>query len=193
MKRLSAIIILSMFLIGFSDTFAQSEETPIRIFGYFQNSLQHWTALDFETSHPQFSAPERRPAQNSFNLQQLNLFFSKNLARHWRAFVNFEILNSFSSQRQWGAINMEEAWVRYKASDRLNLKLGLLIPVFNNLNEIKNRTPLLPYIIRPLVYETSFSEFFGAVEEGTPARAFAQASGVIPAGKAKLVESSRKG
>jgi hypothetical protein len=125
-------------------------------------------------------------AWNSFNLQQLNLFLSKDLARHWRAFVNFEILNSFSSQRQWGAFNIEEAWVRYKPSDKFNLKLGLLVPVFNNLNEIKNRTPLLPYIIRPVIYETSFSEFFSGVEEGVPARAFVQASGVIPSGKVKL-------
>jgi hypothetical protein len=119
-------------------------------------------------------------------MQQLNLFISKDIARHWRAFVNFEFLNTFSSQREWGAFNLEEAWVRYKSSDQFNLKLGLLIPVFNNLNEIKNRTPLLPYIIRPMIYETSFSEFFFGIEEGVPSRAFIQASGVTPLGKTKL-------
>jgi len=104
----------------------------------------------------------------------------------WRAFVNFEILNTFSSSRQWGAFNLEEAWVRYKPSDRFNMKFGLLIPTFNNLNEIKNRTPLLPYIIRPIIYETSFTEFFQGVEEGAPSRAFVQASGILPIGEGKF-------
>jgi len=65
------------------------------------------------------------------------------------------------------------------------LKLGLLIPIFNNLNEIKNRTPLLPYIIRPLAYETSFGEFI-EIEDLTPVRAFAQVYGFFPAGEAKF-------
>jgi len=165
---------------------AQGDEYPINIFGYFQNSFQHWPQSEATTTHPQYLNPTEQSARNFFNLQQLNLFLSKDISQHWRAFVNFEVLNTFSSQRQWGSFNLEEAWVRYKASDQFSLKLGLLIPVFNNLNEIKNRTPLLPYIIRPLIYETSFSEFFSAVEEGAPARAFAQVSGIIPSGKAKL-------
>jgi len=127
-----------------SNTFAQEKETPIKIFGYFQNSFQHWTTFG------------ERPRQNSFSLQQLNLFFQKDIGSDWTAFVNFEFLNNFSSGRQWGSTKLEEAWVKYRANMRFNLKLGLLIPIFNNLNEIKNRTPLLPYIIRPLAYETSF-------------------------------------
>jgi hypothetical protein len=68
---------------------------------------------------------------------------------------------------------------------RFNLKLGLLIPIFNNLNEIKNRTPLLPYIIRPLAYETSFGDFI-PIEVLTPIRAFAQVYGFFPVGEAKF-------
>jgi hypothetical protein len=68
---------------------------------------------------------------------------------------------------------------------RFNLKLGLSIPTFNNLNEINNRTPLLPYVIRPLVYETSFNEFI-PIEEFVPARAFVQAYGFFPFGESKL-------
>jgi hypothetical protein len=67
----------------------------------------------------------------------------------------------------------------------LKLKLGLQVPTFNNLNEIKNRTPLLPYVIRPLAYEASFNELI-ALEEFAPARAFAQAYGFIPYGKTKI-------
>lgn len=171
MKPLSAIV--ALLLMGPSDTFAQPDESPIKTFGYFQNSFIHQT--DFDDN----------PEQNSFSVQQLNLFFQKDLVPKWRAFVNFEFLNNFSASRQWGTANLEEAWVRYRANEKFSLKLGLLIPTFNNLNEIKNRTPLLPYIIRPIVYETSFSEFI-AVEEFTPARAFVQAYGFLPLNAAKL-------
>ena len=146
---------------------AQLSESPIKIFGYFQNNFQHQTA----------SAQD--PEQNSFSLQQLNLFFQKDLAKNWRAFINFEFLNNFSSSRQWGSVNLEEAWVRYRLNEKFNLKMGLLLPIFNHLNEIKNRTPLLPYIIRPLVYETSFEEVV-AIDDYTPSRAFLQAYGFLP-------------
>ena len=156
-----------------TNSLAQSGTSDLNIFGYFQNSFQH----QIET--------EKDSKENSFSVQQLNLFFQKDLAPDWRAFVNFEFLNSFSSSRQWGAANLEEAWVKYSANEKFNLKLGLLIPIFNNLNEIKNRTPILPYIVRPIVYETSFREFID-VDQYTPERAFAQAYGFIPVGEAKF-------
>jgi hypothetical protein len=156
-----------------STTFAQRGESKLKIFGYFQNSFQHWTTF------------EERQEHNSFSLQQLNLFFQKDLGQRWTAFINFEFLNNFSSSRQWGSANLEEAWIAYRANMKFKLKLGLQIPTFNNLNEIKNRTPLLPYIIRPLVYETSFSEFI-ATEEFLPARAFVQAYGFLPTHEVKF-------
>ncbi|MCH8021836.1 hypothetical protein IH785_18565, partial [candidate division KSB1 bacterium] len=118
----SAILLsLSSFMVV-SNAVAQGEQPPIKIFGYFQNSFQQWTAF------------EERPKQNSFSLQQLNLFFQKDLGPNWTAFVNFEFLNNFSSSRQWGSFNLEEAWVKYRADMRFNLKLGLLVPRFNNLH-----------------------------------------------------------
>jgi hypothetical protein len=111
------------------NTFAQEREAPVKIFGYFQNSFLHWTTF------------EERPRQNSFSLQQLNLLFQKDLNPDWTAFINFEFLNNFTSGRQWGSAKLEEAWVKYRSDMRFNLKLGLLIPAFNNFNEIKNRTP----------------------------------------------------
>ncbi len=173
MKVLIRTLILCFLLLAIASAGAQSQENPLRIFGYFQNSFQQWTAFEF------------RPKQNSFSLQQLNLFFQKDLGADWTAFVNFEFLNNFSSSRQWGSFNLEEVWVKYRADMRFNLKLGLLIPIFNNLHEIKNRTPLLPYIIRPLAYETSFSEFI-PIEFLTPVQAFAQVYGFFPAGEAKV-------
>ncbi len=167
-----------LFLLGFWwgvtwAAFAQSQEAPIKTFGYFQNSFQQWTE---SSDHAQF---------NTFALQQLNMMLQKDLLKDWTAFVNFEILNNFSSSKRWGSFNIEEAWVRYHSSRQFNLKVGLQIPIFNYLNDIKNRTPLLPYIVRPLVYETSYNEFI-ATEEYLPARAFVQAYGFIPSGKAKF-------
>ncbi|NIR48187.1 hypothetical protein GWO43_07005 [candidate division KSB1 bacterium] len=171
--RFRALLFLGITFIVASEAFGQFSESDLRIFGYFQNTFIHQT--EFIDS----------PEENSFSVQQLNLFFQKDLARHWRTFVNFELLNNFSSSRQWGAFNLEEAWVRYRSNEKFNLKMGLHIPIFNHLNTIKNRTPLLPYVIRPLVYETSFSEFI-AVEEFTPARAFVQAYGFLTLNKVKL-------
>jgi hypothetical protein len=164
---------LLMLLSSTSISVAQVSESPIRTFGYFQNSFQHWSK---SVDHPRY---------NTFAMQQLNLFLQKDLARDWTALVNFEVLNNFSSSRRWGSFNAEEAWVRYRASRQFNLKVGLQIPVFNNLNEIKNRMPLLPYIVRPLVYETSFNEFI-AIEEFLPNRAYIQAYGFIPSGRVKI-------
>ena len=174
MRRHRRLILLCCLLgLGTTEAVAQFGELPITTFGYFQTSFQHRSSFPDE------------PAQNSFSLQQLNLFFQTDISRRWRAFVNFETLNNFSSSRRWGGFNVEEAWLRYRANPAFTLKAGLQIPIFNSLNEIKNRTPLLPYLIRPLVYETSFSEFI-ATEDFVPARAFVQAYGYVPAGKAKI-------
>ncbi|MCP4723982.1 MAG: hypothetical protein GY863_03040 [bacterium] len=174
MTRLIILMIVLALFINFSDIQAQSDEPDINIFGYFQSEFQNisgWKHLI--------------PDQNSFLMQQLNLFLQRDINKNWTSFVNFEILNSFASQRNWGEFNLEEAWVRYTKDERFNLKLGLLIPTFNNLNEIKNRTPLLPYIIRPLAYETSMKAYL-PITEFTPERAYVQSYGFFQIGKGKL-------
>ncbi|MFQ5627759.1 MAG: porin [bacterium] len=173
MKGSKQILCILIAIAGFSNVHAQLSDPPLQIFGYFQNSFTHQTLSEDD------------PEQNSFNMQQLNLFFQKKLGKNWRAFVNFEFINSFSSSRQWGAANLEEAWAAYSKNEKFNLKLGLLLPIFNNLNEFKNRTPLLPYVIRPLAYETSFQEFL-PVEDFAPARAFVQAYGFLATKKFKF-------
>lgn len=160
------------FLLFSNALIAQVEEGPIKIFGYFQTTLSHQNTYNVKTI-------------NSFAMQQMNMFFQKDLAPNWTALVNFQFINSFSSERFWGNFNLEEVWVRYRAGQRLNIKAGLQTPIFNNLNEINNRTPLLPYIIRPLAYETSFSETIN-VEEYVPNRTFIQLYGVVPVDELKL-------
>lgn len=151
---------------------AQTGPGPIRTFGYFQVQFRQDFVQDAENT-------------NTFSVQQLNLFFQKDLARDLTALIDFEVLNSFSSDRQWGAFNLEEAWVGYFANRAFHLRLGLLKPAFNGLNEIKNQTPLLPYIVRPLVYESSFRELIGT-EEYVPERAYIQASGWLPLGRTRF-------
>ena len=165
--------IAALLFCGFSQLYAQPEGLNLKVFGYFQASFGYHKELDEAIQ------------DKSFSLQQLNLFLQKALAPNWTAFVNFEFVNSYSSFRNWGAQNLEEAWVSYRRGEQFKLKLGLQVPAFNNLNEIKNKTPLLPYIIRPLAYESSFNEII-ALEEFTPTQAFAQAHGFIPAGKLKF-------
>ena len=146
--------------------FSQEENNSLKVFGYFQNSFGQITNDNNEN-------------YNSFNMQQLNILLQKDLLENWTAFINFQAVNNFSAERQWGSYSIEEAWLRYSFDNHLNIKLGLQIPVFNRLNEIKNRTPLLPYVIIPLVYEDSFSEDVD-IESYIPKRAFVQIYGYAP-------------
>ncbi len=176
MRNLIKIIYIHLLAIccSTSGLLGQAKETPLRIFGYFQVNFTQETGTSAGSE-----------STNSFNMQQLNLLFQKNLAKNWSAFVNMEALNNFSSSKEWGAFNLEEAWVKYRGSKQFNLKLGLMIPEFNHLNTIKNRMPLLPYIIRPVVYENSFEDIID-LDSYLPRRAFAQAYGFIPSGRWKF-------
>lgn len=168
-RRILMMLILGAWSVT---TWAQSGSGDLKMFGYFQAALGHQKDVGHER------------VLNTFTLQQLNLFLQKDVMQSWSAFINFELVNSYSSLRNWGAFSLEEAWVNYRRSKQFQLKLGLLTPAFNNLNEIKNRTPLLPYIIRPVVYESSFSEEV-ATEDFAPGRAYVQVYGFIPQGAMK--------
>jgi hypothetical protein len=173
MKRLKTITLTLLLLCSISPLQAQFAGSDIKLFGYFQTSFGYRKDIN-------------GPVENkSFSLQQLNLFLQKELAQRWTIFINFEMVNSFSSFRNWGAHNLEEAWVSYRRNAQFKLKLGLQVPTFNNLNEIKNKTPLLPYIIRPLAYESSFNEII-ALDEFAPGQAFVQLYGFIPAKELKV-------
>lgn len=152
---------------------AQAEASDLNVFGYFQPQFFYESETDFQS------------ARNSFLLQQLNLFFQKDLGRRLTSFVNFEAVNSYSSDQEWGSFRLEEAWVRYRQSQNLSVRIGLQIPIFNNLNEIKNRTPLIPYVIRPLVYESSFVDVI-PIRVFVPQQAFVQAFGWIPFESVKI-------
>ena len=173
MPRVFFVIVCCLFWLGVPKAFGQIGTMPINTFGYFQVSFQNQIDANGDDD------------ENGFSIQQLNLILESNLSRQWRAFIDFEVLNNFSSSRRWGSFDLNEAWISYRAGGQLTLKAGLHVPVFNHLNDIKNRTPLLPYVIRPHVYEESFGEILN-IEEYVPERAFAQVRGFLPVGNAKI-------
>jgi hypothetical protein len=160
--------------------FGQGDDNPLDIYGYFQGVFSQ----SFEKTTLPFLGTQKA-SRNTFLLQQLNVMGAKRFSTSFTCFLNLELTNSYSSERNWGNFNLEEAWLKYEQSDALNIKAGLLIPAFNNLHEIKNRTPLLPYVIRPLVYEATASDLF-AEYDFLPEKAYLQIYGFVPVGSMKI-------
>lgn len=143
MTKFTKMFVLVMFLCS-SSLF--SAENDLKVFGFFQGRL---STSNVKTDFPGF------PTKNSFDLQQMNLMASNNFGDGFSAFVNLEFQSTYNTKEQWGSLNIQEAFAKYENSDgTLKFKAGLFLPQFNNMLEIANRTPLLPYIYRPLVYET---------------------------------------
>ncbi len=167
-----------------------AEDEQLFFYGYLQSLLylqrQHYLVHVENLLGSTVAEPVEYNGSNStFTLQQLNLFLHKPFAQRYSAFIDFEAQASYSSEKNWGAFNLQEAWIDYTYSDQLGLKLGLLLPVFNNLNEIQNRLPLFPYLARPAVYEVLLSGIY-TFEDFRPEQAFAQLSGYAPVGRFRL-------
>ncbi len=176
MKLRQLFFSLILLVISSSFTFGQSDD--LQIFGYFQDNFHH-TNYAYNTDTPPLYN------YNSFNMQQMDIFFSKNFGNELSAFANLEFTDSYSSIINVGALNIQEAWIKYSPSSIFNLKAGVLIPRFNNFNEIKNRTVLLPYILRPIVYETIFANQLGT-GDFVPQQANLQVYGEAPLGDIRV-------
>ncbi len=166
-------ILVPFLLCGQELTQEQVSSSGIDVFGYFQTTFDHSAEKQSIMSLPALTS-----TRNTFILQQANIFLRRQFDPRFAAFLNIEFTNTFSSSRDWGSLRLEEAWMRYEPSKIFSIKAGLLIPVFNNLNEIKNRTPILPYITRPFVYEAA-AEGTASIDEFTPGGAFLQVQGTI--------------
>jgi hypothetical protein len=169
--RLCAAFLLAMVLLA---PRAEAQD-DLDIYGFFQTQLRY-------SNEVSGTGPDE---VLSFSMQQLNLFASSQLTQEFSAFVDAEITNGYSTETGFGSLRLEEAWLRYNQSAALNVKAGLLIPTFNNLNEIKNRTPLLPYVFRPLAYESSFSTVL-PTKALVPDQAFLQVNGTLPTGNVRF-------
>lgn len=170
-----------------------SAQGDIQVFGFFQGFASQSFTTTKQTQITQVPTPpfitaverEATTDASNFTLQQANIFASKDLGSSFSAFLNLEFVNSYSSDKGWGKFNLQEAFVKYEGSDAFNIKAGMFLPAFNNLYEVYNRMPLLPYITRPFVYETSFNTLLPP-EDYLPTRALLQVYGFVPIGDTKV-------
>jgi hypothetical protein len=182
-SKLSQITFLFLFFAVIGTTLAQGD---LEIFGFFQTRLSRSKGhtkmvVDVPTSLgiQKINYLDNSADYLSPNVQQLNVFMRKELTDNVTAWVNIEYVNSFSSDKKWGSMEVNEAWVNYEVSNALNVKAGMLVPRFNYLNELKNKMPLLPYVIRPIIYETALTSVVNA-SAFLPTKAFIQLNGYLP-------------
>lgn len=168
----------ALLAVTFLAPLGHAQADGANIYGFFQAQGQYNTT----EMAPQFGGATSEDA--TFSIQQLNVFLANQFSTDFSAFVNTEVRNTLSTGDGFGELRLEEAWLRYHQSPALNIKAGRLIPTFNNLNEIKNRTPLVPYIFRPHVYESSYERTL-AIGQFVPDQAYLQAYGVIPVGEVR--------
>jgi hypothetical protein len=170
-------ILLTPLLLALMVINVQAQFEDLRLFGYAQ-TLGYYERRQstFSGMLPPGVPSSQTSERTSFSLQQLNVMVSKPFAEKFTVFLNFQYTLGFSTQRGWGDFSVEEAWASYEHSDAFTVKVGMLLPTFNNLNELKNRTALLPYLFRPAVYETTLGSFI-SFEDYLPERSFLQVNG----------------
>lgn len=182
LRSLNYALFIVSLAIGYN-LYAQ-DENSLKIFGYWQGTYQFNDGgkVTRPAMGSENSSTSTTPKSSSFMTQQLNLFLAKDFAvetGELSTFVNFEFVNNFNSSKKWGNFSLEEAWLKYTYSDALSIKAGMLIPTFNNMNTIKNKTPLLPYIMRPIIYEASSAELV-PLSAFVPDKASIEVSGFVP-------------
>lgn len=180
MKRFFIINLFIILLFTESaDILAQSD---LQIFGFYQARVtKTQSSISIKGDIPAFGIVNKTftGLDNNFTspyVQQLNLMLRKELTSNITSFIDFEFTNNFSTEKNWGELNLEETWLNFEYAPDQNIKGGLLIPKFGSLNEIKNRMPLLPYILRPILYESTFRNVVDP-SDFLPERAFVQLQG----------------
>jgi hypothetical protein len=173
---IKAALILLLGLLCTTKSFAQDED-ELYVFGFAQ-VLFNAKMMDFTVNESTLIPFEFEQSfeSNSFSLHQVNLFFQKPINERSLFFLSLEASGSYSTKTPSGNFEIPEGWINYRFSELLELKAGLLLPKFNNLTEIKNRLPLFPYLIRPLMYEGLLSSLV-YVEDYKPQSAYFQVSG----------------
>lgn len=146
---------------------AQDDYSDLNIFGYLQ------------AAYIEIPASFLGPRSTTFFLQQANIMGAKEFDSHFSAFLNLQFTNGFNSKLGWGNMNLEEGWAKYSYSHALNVKAGFLLPSFNSLLQVRNRTPLLPYILRPLVYEPLMTDRLN-IDAFLPTHANLEVYGSVP-------------
>ncbi len=170
--RLFALLIITGVLV--SGTFAQ---TPLEVFGYVQTSF-----TSFQNNW-EFEAPpgEADYRYNYMGINQLNVLFAKDFGDGLSGLINFEYINNYSSANGFGSFNVQEAYIRWDYKPWLKVKFGMVIPQFNAMFEIYNKTPLLPYVLRPKLYEANTGNLVD-IFNILPQRSLVHLNGAVPVG-----------
>jgi hypothetical protein len=177
----NSFLLFFLLLISFTQVSLKAQD-DLEVFGYAQPYFNSYSSEYAEPGPPE---GEENYKYYTMGVSQLNLFFKKGFGDDFSAFVNFEVVNNFSSDKGWGGFALQEAYLRWNYSDALKFKFGMLIPTFNQLYEIYNKTPLLPYVFRPQLYETNQGNLVD-IFSFLPQKALVQASGVMNLGDVKF-------
>ena len=133
------------------------------IFWHFQSDQDYWSKVKYNTG----------------GVSQGNFFITADFDDNLSTFINFELINNFSTDKEWGAFNLQEAYLKWEPNNYVNLKFGQVIPQFNSMFEIYNRTPLLPYLLRPQIYEATIGNLVD-IFDILPQKALVHLSGYMP-------------
>jgi len=171
MKRFGFTLVFGLM---FSSFLVAQEE--ITVFGYFQ---PYYTSFSNEYGPPGPPTGEENFSYNTLGIGQLNLFFQRPIGENFTAFVNFEYVNNFSTGNGFGTYSIQEAYFLWDYKDFLRVKFGMVIPKFNAMFQIYNRTPLLPYLNRPKLYEASTGNLVD-IFDILPQKALIHIDGFVP-------------
>jgi hypothetical protein len=150
-------------------------QSSIDIYGYVQSSY-----LFFHNKFDPYPPEgEQNYTYHNMGLNQLNLFFVNDLGENFSGFINFEFINNYSSDKGFGSLNLQEVYLKWDYHDYLKVKFGVVIPQFNAMFEIYNRTPLLPYLIRPKLYDATSGNLVD-IFDILPQKALVQIYGSVP-------------
>lgn len=176
---------IATFFAFFLSGAALAQENELLIYGYAQTYFAQRTTEYTLYQSPLTGIPFDQyfnVKNRNFTLQQANLFFQKQMNDKFMFFMNLEFTANYSSRLGSGTFGVQEAWISYRQSDLLTVKFGPMLPVFNNLSEIRNRNPLFPYVFRPVMYETMITGLF-ELDDYLPEQAFLQATGTLQRGE----------
>jgi hypothetical protein len=155
--------------------FSQANPEGIEINGYAQSYCAYYKVTN----------PPPSMKSSTFNVQEMDLILQKDLGSALSTFADLQFLNTYSTEKGWGDLNLDQMWIKYSPAKEFNIKFGHIVPIFNSFNEIKTKFPLLPYIFRPLVYESSISAVVNSGEY-IPMHAAIQINGTVKLNILKL-------
>jgi hypothetical protein len=174
MKKSRMLLLNIVLTVGVvTPTAAQDDYSDLYVFGYMQGC---YAVID---------GTMLGPRSTTFLLQQADIMATKEFEDRFSVFLDLQFTNSYNSKLNWGSLNIEEGWVKYSYSQALNVKAGVIVPTFNAMLQVKSRTPLLPYIFRPFVYESIMLETIN-LETFLPVRANIEVYGSVPVAELNL-------